>query len=855
MNHKRLRCLLALLWLSLFAAAQTQQGYVKTNGRIENGKYIQGKTIDSVMITVKGSNPILSKNGGRFSFIKQGKDFSLKQVHRKNYVLIDPEILNRQYDYSSNPFVIYMSDKKELDAYRRSIENSVRNKLYGNLRQREAEVDSLMAQNRITEEKYHELLQKIYSDYDDNEKIVKGMADWYVKMDFDSISEFRRRVSEYILAGHLLEADSLIRSQGSFAKRETELNQLSAANAAVRQTLERSVAMENKKRESLAQDYYDLFTIFKMQHQFDSAALYIQRRAHLDTTNAQWQADAGSFFSHCTAEYDKALEYFTRALDILEKVQGKEHPDVALLRNNIGTVYYHLGSYANALKYHTMALGIREKVLGKEHPDVASSYSHIGAVYSAQGDNAKALEYYNKALAIWDVEHPDVAMTYSDIGAIYLHQGNYSTGLEYIQKALALMDSTEENELRLSIIFNNLGNCYDKLGNDDSAIYYYNKSLEIRKKHISDSHPSIALSYHNMGTAYHDKGEYKKALECYINALMAHQKGYGENNVLSANVYNAMGNLFSDVGNYKKAIDFFEESIRIMKLLPNSDQSTLGTIYNNVALLHKRIGNYQQSLDYYQKVQDIFIPLFGAENIRMATIYDNTGEVYSLLGNNTKSLQYRHLALDIRIKILGLSHQDVGLSYLNIGAVYNELAQTDSTYADSALYYFQKALDVYQKAENVNPSHVASLYNNMGAAYHIQLNYEKAEECFLRSLDIKKSIFGEGNINLASSYDNMGLVHKKMGKLDEALKWHQRALDIYNAAESVDSLAVAITFNNIGVIFRDKGDFAQAFDYLNRAYDIYRRRLGEDNAGVKIIYKNIEKTIKLQEKEQEGSKE
>ncbi|MDE6784003.1 MAG: tetratricopeptide repeat protein, partial [Ruminococcus sp.] len=67
-------------------------------------------------------------------------------------------------------------------------------------------------------------------------------------------------------------------------------------------------------------------------------------------------------------EYDKALEYYEKALKICESVLGKEHPNTATTYNNIAVVYQDKGEYDKALEYYEKALKICESVLGKTHP-------------------------------------------------------------------------------------------------------------------------------------------------------------------------------------------------------------------------------------------------------------------------------------------------------------------------------------------------------------------------------------------------------------------------------------------------------------------------------------------------------
>ena len=54
---------------------------------------------------------------------------------------------------------------------------------------------------------------------------------------------------------------------------------------------------------------------------------------------------------------------------IRENVLGLQHPDTAYSYNNIGSVYDNIGDYNKALEYYYKALKICEKILGKDHPN------------------------------------------------------------------------------------------------------------------------------------------------------------------------------------------------------------------------------------------------------------------------------------------------------------------------------------------------------------------------------------------------------------------------------------------------------------------------------------------------------
>ena len=49
-------------------------------------------------------------------------------------------------------------------------------------------------------------------------------------------------------------------------------------------------------------------------------------------------------------EYGKALDYYSKALAIVEKVLGTEQPYTATTYNNIAYVYRDMGEYSKALE-------------------------------------------------------------------------------------------------------------------------------------------------------------------------------------------------------------------------------------------------------------------------------------------------------------------------------------------------------------------------------------------------------------------------------------------------------------------------------------------------------------------------
>ena len=96
--------------------------------------------------------------------------------------------------------------------------------------------------------------------------------------------------------------------------------------------------------------------------------------------------------------YSKAEPLYARALAIIEKVLGPEHPNTATSLNNLAALYLLMGAYSKAEPLYARALAIREKVLGPEHPNTATSLNNLAVVYHSIGWANEGLPLLQRAL-------------------------------------------------------------------------------------------------------------------------------------------------------------------------------------------------------------------------------------------------------------------------------------------------------------------------------------------------------------------------------------------------------------------------------------------------------------------------
>ena len=304
--------------------------------------------------------------------------------------------------------------------------------------------------------------------------------------------------------------------------------------------------------------------------------------------------------------YPKALEFYIKALNIEEKVLGKDHPYTATAYGNIGAVYDKMDNYTKALEFYTKALNILEKVFGEDHPKTIIIYNSIGAVYDKMNNYPKALDFYTKALNIQEKvlgkDHPDTANNYNNIGLVYSNMGDYTKALEFYTKALDIIErALGKDHPNTATSYNNIGYVYSAMGDYPKALEFFTKALHIKEKVLGKDHSSTALSYNNIGSVYYRMGDYPKALEFYTKALDIRERVLGKNHPDTAASYNNIGSVYNDMGDYPKALEFYTKALDIIERALGKDHPNTATSYNNIGSVYNNMGDYSNAYNNYSK--------------------------------------------------------------------------------------------------------------------------------------------------------------------------------------------------------------------------------------------------------------
>ena len=266
--------------------------------------------------------------------------------------------------------------------------------------------------------------------------------------------------------------------------------------------------------------------------------------------------------------YSQALDFYVKILNTKSFLVNSEISNQDIY-NNMGAIYKRINDYNKSLEYYTKALNIREKNTRRYYHKIANSYNNISSVYIEMRDYSRALEFATKALNIQEtfIEYPrETVRSYSNICSIYNKIGDYPKAFEFYTKTLSIIEKNKVLFFDLDYIYDDLGILCKNMGDYPKALEFYTKALSIFEKVLGKDHPNTAISYNNIGYVYNNMGDYPKAIEFLTKALNIREKSLGKDHPDTANSYNNIGFAYNKIGDYNKSYNYSKEAYYIFKL-------------------------------------------------------------------------------------------------------------------------------------------------------------------------------------------------------------------------------------------------------------------------------------------------
>lgn len=211
---------------------------------------------------------------------------------------------------------------------------------------------------------------------------------------------------------------------------------------------------------------------------------------------------------------EAAIRISTEAVRLAGELDFKKGLGYAL--KSLGMGYYFKADYLEVLTYWQQSLSTFDSI--NEKTGIANMSSNLGAVHFSQGDDTKAIEYFLKSLKVSEEigDKLRIVTALQNIGAVYSNkEQTYDMALSYFYRALPLSMELSDYEA-IGTVAVNMGEIFLKRNNYDSALYYFNKSLDAYEKAES---VKVAYTLNNIGLVYSRQGDFKRAISIQRQAV------------------------------------------------------------------------------------------------------------------------------------------------------------------------------------------------------------------------------------------------------------------------------------------------------------------------------------------------
>ena len=339
--------------------------------------------------------------------------------------------------------------------------------------------------------------------------------------------------------------------------------------------------------------------------------------------------------------------------------------------NNLGMNYQRKFEIENALEYFNKALNLLNSITQFDVSSHPALWNNISMVYTIKGNHKKAIdllyEAEKKIIDSLGSEASGLFEVYHNIGNNYMEMGQFNNSNKYFNKALEIAEFTSNfPEIGKIQTLLNLGANYVRTNELDSANLIDNKISKL----IKDEYTILNLDYKNFkGELLILRGDFEEAAKLYKETASEVTAIYGLNNMRTADQFYRLSSFYNNNLDFINAIKYGEITLEIYDSLDKINLFYYAEQSLNLSMAYGQLfiqSNFSD-LDYLnssekhlKSVEKIYkdktenITYLSAKNIRSFILHYN-GKYNNVYEND------KHLLDSIEDKIVNYQELDHNL--------------------------------------------------------------------------------------------------------------------------------------------------------------------------------------------------
>jgi len=234
------------------------------------------------------------------------------------------------------------------------------------------------------------------------------------------------------------------------------------------------------------------------------------------------------------------------------------------------------------------------------------------------------------------------------------------------------------------------------------------------------------------------------------------------------------------------------------------DLNGVSNILNNLGAVHFNGGNDEAALEYY--LQSIKVAESINDTIRTVTALMNIGTIY-LTKDRELALSYYRRALPITEAIR--DYDAIGTLAINLGEIFladDKHPDSKLLNLDSALFYFEMALDAYGGSSTYS---ISNALQSIGKVYSLQEDFDKAIQIQTEAYQV--ALARDAPLDMVLALTSLADTYDSMGDDVKAIVSYNQAKDI--AVEIDAPYETQSVYLGLAKAYSKVSDFKQAYEH------------------------------------------
>jgi len=413
-----------------------------------------------------------------------------------------------------------------------------------------------------------------------------------------------------------------------------------------------------------------------------------------------------------------------------------------------------------------------------------------------------ASQVFSKARTVYNVGSQNIMVAKCDyyIARLMVSQAKYREAEELFTKCMNLyIRESGEDDLAVAGTLTRLGGIYLTLNQFEKAEQSFQKALHIRKSKLGMAHWKVAKTLTMMVNFYERMKKPELAVECGNQALKIGEDEFGPDAINLTPTLVALGRIYMSQLKFDESKQVFKRALTIAEEKVGKDHPITAEIVYEYGCFF-----FVKPEDLGSRVNTNVVEKFKQRDFWAKRDYSRVTLITKKEAEKEQNQKGWSLdraekmflrALTIIENTVGIDHPDYARVLNRLGSLYIERVQFLK-----AEEYLLKSLEIRLLKFGHLHSRVAQTYKHLFTLYNLQEKVEQSRDCGHKALEVLRFIHGEQSIEVSNIYERLADQFSVAGLRDEAKQFLIKARDIPSnilGPEHKDTLAIETLINGL----------------------------------------------------------